>query len=86
MQDKNHYKCQVTKYCPILSYSISPQLLCRGVCVCVWGGGTRLGYQEASRILMNSCQGYELWNEHFTLGLFMFLIIPLIHIAIYLYH
>ena len=78
MQDKNHYKCQVTKYCPILSYSISPQLLCRE--------GTRLGYQEASRILMNSCQGYELWNEHFTLGLFMFLIIPLIHIAIYLYH
>ena len=64
-----------------LAGSLSSQLLCReggdgG------GGETRLGYQEASRILMNSCQGYELWNEHFTLGLFMFLIITPIHLFI----
>ena len=31
---------------------------------------------------MNFCQGYELWNEHFTLGLFMFLIIIPIHLFI----
>ena len=60
-----------------LAGSLSSQLLCW-----VGGGGTRLGYQEASRILMNSCQGYELWNEHFTLGLFMFLIITPIHLFI----